>query len=314
MERESVQGTPPGRSLHINPKCTYPRDTRVLRVILALLATAFAHRATAYMEDTGRARPVHPTVEVRDANTNLPLVGTWMKVTWVDTTAKVFNWLSLETTDTVVYADSTGFARARAGRQRPTRVEVGYTGYISKVVKDLGQTVWLIPSRPRLFSGQVVNGYTQRPVAGAVVRCGHRRTRTDGRGRFRLRMLCGSSARLTATANGLPLARSRIVKDASGTWHVSFELFDASATGSAFGRVTDLRTGEPLRQSSVCVVNADKGAAADSLGYYLIGGLAPGRHELTASYIGFYDERIWVDIEPVSIDTVNVRLRPYPFY
>ncbi|NQT97024.1 MAG: TonB-dependent receptor [Candidatus Marinimicrobia bacterium] len=69
-------------------------------------------------------------------------------------------------------------------------------------------------------------------------------------------------------------------------------MLQAGTTGKISGRIIDTETGLPLIGANVIVLGISAGAAADGEGYYVILNVAPGRHTVTASMIGYTSQQI----------------------
>lgn len=63
-------------------------------------------------------------------------------------------------------------------------------------------------------------------------------------------------------------------------------------TGKISGKVSDKKTGETLIGVTVKIAGTTKGAATDVEGRYLIGGVAPGKYTIEASYVGYTSKNI----------------------
>ncbi|MBM3328108.1 MAG: TonB-dependent receptor [Calditrichaeota bacterium] len=61
----------------------------------------------------------------------------------------------------------------------------------------------------------------------------------------------------------------------------------AGITGKVTGTILDARTGEPVANANVVVVNTDFGASSDLEGQFFIINLPPGRYSITASSVGY---------------------------
>lgn len=85
----------------------------------------------------------------------------------------------------------------------------------------------------------------------------------------------------------------------------------AAETGRIAGRVTAGRSGEPLAGVNVMVDDAAAGAATDAAGRYSILNVAPGRHRVTASMVGYGPVVVTdVAVEPDRTVRVDFRLEP----
>jgi hypothetical protein len=61
----------------------------------------------------------------------------------------------------------------------------------------------------------------------------------------------------------------------------------ASTTGKISGRVTDSSTGEGLAGANIMIENSGRGTSSDENGNYFIINVPVGRHDISASYIGY---------------------------
>mgnify|MGYP000023542103 CR=1 FL=1 len=85
----------------------------------------------------------------------------------------------------------------------------------------------------------------------------------------------------------------------------------AAETGRVAGRVVEKWTGEPLAGVNVVVDDATGGAATDANGKYSILNVAPGRHRVTASMVGYGTVVVTdVEVEPDRTARVDFRLEP----
>lgn len=69
--------------------------------------------------------------------------------------------------------------------------------------------------------------------------------------------------------------------------------------GEIRGRVTTV-SGEPLRYANVILAGTRLGTMSDSLGYFVIPDVPPGRYAVNASYLGYEAAEIQVSVEPGS--------------
>ncbi|GEM_PF-817029 len=67
---------------------------------------------------------------------------------------------------------------------------------------------------------------------------------------------------------------------------------ESKPLGKISGIVTDSKTGEPLAGVAILVVGTTSGAITDSIGRYVISGLAPGNYVLRASTVGYASQEI----------------------
>lgn len=84
----------------------------------------------------------------------------------------------------------------------------------------------------------------------------------------------------------------------------------AAGTGAVNGFVRDAASGEPLAYANVYLDGTDYGTAANDRGYFYIGGIRPGRYELSASFVGFRAARRPVEIQDGQTATVRLELQP----
>jgi len=75
-------------------------------------------------------------------------------------------------------------------------------------------------------------------------------------------------------------------------------------TGKIIGKIVDAKTGETLPGATVLIEGTTKGASADFDGNYSLGGLAPGKYTIIASYIT-YDNKKFVDVEVKANDVTD---------
>src|SRR5512139_2380366 len=79
----------------------------------------------------------------------------------------------------------------------------------------------------------------------------------------------------------------------------------AANTGQIGGKVTDKRTGEPLVGVNVLVEGTEAGGATDATGRYQIINIPPGKYTVSASYVGYNDQRI-TDVQVIQDLTATV--------
>ena len=63
-------------------------------------------------------------------------------------------------------------------------------------------------------------------------------------------------------------------------------------TGKISGKVTDIKSGNPLAGVNVFLEGTPYGAATDQFGEYVILNIPPGNYTLRASYIGYASFRV----------------------
>ncbi len=83
--------------------------------------------------------------------------------------------------------------------------------------------------------------------------------------------------------------------------------------GKLKGHVTDSKTGEPLCCTNVVLVRYSYGASTDSVGFFLIDSIPPGKYIVHASNVTSISKDIEnVKIESDSVVTLNIRLDENP--
>jgi len=81
-------------------------------------------------------------------------------------------------------------------------------------------------------------------------------------------------------------------------------------TGAVAGRVVDSSNGQPRAGASVSVVGTARGDIADSLGRFVIGGLAPGQVIVQARFLGYTTAEQRVTITANDTTRIEVRMQP----
>ncbi len=84
-------------------------------------------------------------------------------------------------------------------------------------------------------------------------------------------------------------------------------------SASIAGYVTDATSGETLLTAHVLLRGTDVGTATNNSGYYALTGLAPGRYTVIASYIGYRQERVEVELAAGEERRLDVELTPVEF-
>ncbi|MCB0556030.1 MAG: TonB-dependent receptor [Phaeodactylibacter sp.] len=90
-------------------------------------------------------------------------------------------------------------------------------------------------------------------------------------------------------------------------WAVLFMAAQAYAQGTVQGTVTDEK-GEPLIGATILLVGSSKGTATDFEGNYTLENVSPGTQELLASYTGFSDKKMTVNVIDGQSVTANFQL------
>ena len=81
----------------------------------------------------------------------------------------------------------------------------------------------------------------------------------------------------------------------------------AQGTGKIAGTVTDKKTGEALIGAGVKIAGTVKAVGTDSLGRYILTGLAAGKYIIEVSYVSYTSKSI-TDIEVKDGATTNVNV------
>jgi outer membrane cobalamin receptor len=94
-------------------------------------------------------------------------------------------------------------------------------------------------------------------------------------------------------------------------------ILSAVGAGPAFalpirGFVVDGTSGEPLPAANVWLEGTTRGAVSNLDGYFVVDDLAPGRHAIRVSYIGYRDATVRVEITTELMDPLRVELVPEP--
>jgi hypothetical protein len=78
--------------------------------------------------------------------------------------------------------------------------------------------------------------------------------------------------------------------------HVLFATLGFGASGTIGGIVRDAHTGEPLPGANIAIVKTSLGASSDYKGSYVIREVPPGRHTLRATYVGYKQKEVLIEI------------------
>ena len=82
---------------------------------------------------------------------------------------------------------------------------------------------------------------------------------------------------------------------------------------SVNGYVRDANTGETLISANVALLENNRGASTNTLGYFTIPGIQPGTYTLACSYIGFELYRQEITLEPGQNLRIDIELQPEVF-
>lgn len=192
-----------------------------------------------------------------------------------------------------VAAEAAGFQRGIC--PDPVVVRSGQTvpGIVVRLVPEQGV-------RRGAIAGRVTDLKTGEPIPRALVvaqgRAGKFRTGTDRHGEYLLLGLEPGDYRVTARARhhfvqGYP--EPATVRAGEVTRGIDFALAAKPRKGAIVGQVTDARTGEPIRGAAV-FARSDEGGArgvTDGRGVYRLGGMRPGRYQVSVIKRGYLPER-----------------------
>jgi len=93
---------------------------------------------------------------------------------------------------------------------------------------------------------------------------------------------------------------------------LGFALPTLAQNGTLRGNVFDNGDGAPIPYCSVRLEGRDLGAVTDMQGYFSIGGLAPGKYRLVASYLGYADAAAEVDVKAGAATYTRILLDAAP--
>lgn len=88
---------------------------------------------------------------------------------------------------------------------------------------------------------------------------------------------------------------------------ISSPLF-AQQTASVSGYISEKATGETLISANIALIDINKGASTNTLGYYTITNITPGTYTIVASYIGFIQFRKEITLAPSETLRLDVEL------
>lgn len=92
-----------------------------------------------------------------------------------------------------------------------------------------------------------------------------------------------------------------------------FSVTLAQSGGKIMGKIVDKSNGDPLPYANIILMETALGAASDMHGKYEIKGIPPGTYILKASFVGYQEELITIDIKSGSKIEVNISLKPETF-
>lgn len=92
-------------------------------------------------------------------------------------------------------------------------------------------------------------------------------------------------------------------------WVLGFST-QAYGLGSVRGTVRDATDGETLPNANVVIDSLEIGVSTDKSGYFVIGNLTPGKHVISASFIGYASRSVEIVIQSVETAKVVIELDP----
>jgi TonB-linked SusC/RagA family outer membrane protein len=131
------------------------------------------------------------------------------------------------------------------------------------------------------------------------------------------RLLEGASVKEQAAAPTLYAlsethpARTMLKKILTATFCFLITLPVAGAlaqTGTITGVVTDSTTGDPIPGVSILVAGTQIGTSTDANGEYDLTGVPAGQQTLEATFVGYRDERVPVDVQPNATTTRDIQI------
>ena len=150
-------------------------------------------------------------------------------------------------------------------------------------------------SSPGAITGRLTN-YAAGSIAGARVSdSGGTSATTDGSGSYNLPGLAPGQHSVTAAANGYVSQTKSVTVTSGNASTANFVLAPALVTGGVAGTVTNASDGADI---AGVVVDDDVGSSArtNGLGAYVIAGLSPGPHTMTAVMGGFATQAKTVNV------------------
>jgi hypothetical protein len=83
----------------------------------------------------------------------------------------------------------------------------------------------------------------------------------------------------------------------------------AQKSASVSGYVKEANTGKNLPGANIGLKNTSKGTSSDTTGYFMIGGIEPGKYTIVASYIGYRTYRKQIKLSPGQHLRLNIQLK-----
>lgn len=164
------------------------------------------------------------------------------------------------------------------------------------------------------LAGTIVNGATERPIAGAKVAIEGTplSVTTDKKGEFRLEGALAGEAQVIISADGFP-SRKETMKLESGKL-AQIDSLKLTGRAAVMGTVSDSDK-MPIAGAKISVVETGQSGLSDAAGKFSLAALPSGPVTLTASARGYGSENVksvLTDDKPVSLDlklTSNLTVR-----
>jgi len=190
------------------------------------------------------------------------------------------------------------------------------------------QRVTVSSSQPRLGSlrGQVFDASNRKPIAGATVVIGTRRSKTDQAGTYEFADLAPGNYQAKVTITGFSEDQQSISIRAGAASKEDFGLRRSANSGQTVrvpteaprvitqvrlgqvrGRVVDAATGVPIA-GAVVAVSGQSRVITGRDGSYSLNALAPGSYQASVSRSGFAEKRTAFTIRAGDVSNVDVRL------
>jgi outer membrane receptor protein involved in Fe transport len=80
-------------------------------------------------------------------------------------------------------------------------------------------------------------------------------------------------------------------------------------TGKIVGRVLDDKTGKPLPYTNVSLLGTTTGTIAREDGSFVLSGVAPGKYEVQASFMGYESKKVEVTVQDLRTSEMEIRLK-----
>jgi protocatechuate 3,4-dioxygenase beta subunit len=190
----------------------------------------------------------------------------------------------------------------------------GYQKVVRRVEVEAGEVkeenFALVPI-PARIKGKITDRKTGRALRGAEVvveRDPPIRALADEEGRYEINQLSPGSYTLMVSHPGYQRVRRRVEVEAGEVKEENFALVPIPARIE--GRITDRKTGRPLRGARVVVREVSVKVFANGDGRYEIGQLSPGSYTLMVSYPRYQSVVRRVEVEAGQLKVENFALVP----